>query len=131
MGRAYARLTCTGPFLVAPKIFGGTSHMNRCHILFSIALALLTSSLAPATNAQGRACKFKGFPLKVCASANTVSSLRVKSDLVGPFTVVADGLESPRGLAFGPGGRLYVAQAGEGGGSATGKITEIRYPWQP
>jgi len=47
----------------------------------------------------------------------------------GPFTVVADGLQNPRGLAFGPGGRLYVAQAGSGGATATGKITEIRYPW--
>lgn len=45
------------------------------------------------------------------------------------FTVVADGLQSPRGLAFGPGGRLYVAQAGAGGDS--GRITEIRLPWSP
>ena len=44
-----------------------------------------------------------------------------------PFTVVLDGLQSPRGLTFGPGGRLYVSQAGAGGTS--GKITEIRYPW--
>jgi hypothetical protein len=43
-----------------------------------------------------------------------------------PFAVVLSGLQSPRGLAFGPGGRLYVAQAGNGGTS--GKITEIRYP---
>lgn len=43
------------------------------------------------------------------------------------FTVVTGGLASPRGLTFGPGGRLYVAQAGSGG--ATGKITEIRNPW--
>ena len=32
----------------------------------------------------------------------------------GPYTVVLDGLQSPRGLAFGPGGILYVAQAGSG-----------------
>jgi DNA-binding beta-propeller fold protein YncE len=44
-----------------------------------------------------------------------------------PFTVVLGGLQSPRGLTFGPGGRLYVAQAGNGGTS--GKITEIRRPW--
>lgn len=48
-----------------------------------------------------------------------------------PFRVVADGLQSPRGLTFGPGGRLYVAQAGAGNGTATGKITEIRDPWLP
>ena len=45
----------------------------------------------------------------------------------GPYTVVLDGLQSPRGLAFGPGGRLYVAQAGSG--DNTGKVTEIRNPW--
>src|SRR6266496_5872903 len=39
----------------------------------------------------------------------------------GQFTVVLDGLQSPRGLSFGPGQRLYVAQAGSGG--TTGKIT--------
>jgi len=47
----------------------------------------------------------------------------------GPFTVVVGGLQNPRGLTFGPGGRLYVAQAGSGGATATGRITEIRYPW--
>jgi glucose/arabinose dehydrogenase len=30
-------------------------------------------------------------------------------------TVVARGLDAPRGLAFGPGGELYVAEAGRGG----------------
>ena len=44
----------------------------------------------------------------------------------GLFTVIANGLEAPRGLTFGPGGRLYVAQAGSGGSS--GKITEIYNP---
>ncbi|HKE39194.1 MAG TPA: ScyD/ScyE family protein [Casimicrobiaceae bacterium] len=44
-----------------------------------------------------------------------------------PFAVVLDGLQSPRGLTFGPGGRLYVSQAGNGGNS--GKVTMIRYPW--
>ena len=43
-----------------------------------------------------------------------------------PYTVVADHLQSPRGLAFVPNGRLYVAQAGNGG--VSGKITEIANP---
>ena len=43
-----------------------------------------------------------------------------------PFTVVLGNLDSPRGLTFGPGGRLYVAQAGTG--DHTGRITEIRDP---
>ena len=42
------------------------------------------------------------------------------------YTVVADHLVSSRGLAFVPNGRLYVAQAGDGGMS--GKITEIAKP---
>jgi hypothetical protein len=41
-----------------------------------------------------------------------------------PFTVVADGLHSPRGLAFGPGGILYVAQAGDA--THLGSIIQIR-----
>jgi hypothetical protein len=32
--------------------------------------------------------------------------------------IVAEGLANPRGLAFGPGGHLYVAEAGSGGGGA-------------
>ena len=43
------------------------------------------------------------------------------------YTVVASGLQSPRGLTAAPGGRLYVAQAGSGGN--TGAITEIRNYW--
>lgn len=43
------------------------------------------------------------------------------------YTVVASGLQSPRGLTAAPGGRLYVAQAGSGG--HTGAITEIRQYW--
>lgn len=33
----------------------------------------------------------------------------------GPWTVVADGLDAPRGMAFGTDGTLYVAVAGSGG----------------
>src|SRR3954465_13408258 len=32
-----------------------------------------------------------------------------------PFTVVTSGLNTPRGLTFGPDGKLYVAEAGTGG----------------
>ena len=39
-----------------------------------------------------------------------------KAAAAGPgFTVVARGLDNPRGLAFGPKGELYVAEAGKGG----------------
>jgi len=55
----------------------------------------------------------------------TALAVTVKAD--PPFTIVTAGLASPRGLTFGPGGRLYVAQAGSGG--HTGKITEITDAW--
>ena len=51
-----------------------------------------------------------------------------------PFTVIVSGLMSPRGLTFGPGDKLYVAEAGNGDGTAgsivgnTGKISQILNP---
>jgi hypothetical protein len=54
------------------------------------------------------------------------------------LTTIATGLDSPRGLAFGPNGALYVAEAGLGAGDVnsgfapgvgfSGAITEIRRP---
>ena len=37
-------------------------------------------------------------------------------DAAPKVTVVMSGLDNPRGLAFGPEGALYVAEAGRGGG---------------
>src|SRR6266567_3268455 len=55
-----------------------------------------------------------------------------------PVTPVANGLNSPRGLAFGPGGSLFVAEAGLGAGDGhggpgngagfTGSVTEVHGP---
>lgn len=47
------------------------------------------------------------------------------------YTVIASGLNNPRGLTFGPGGRLYVAEAGTGGAAGfgfDGAIHLIRHP---
>jgi len=51
------------------------------------------------------------------------------------FTTVSSGLNNPRGLAFGPGGQLYVAQAGLGDGNPaeagvghTGAVSVIDHP---
>jgi hypothetical protein len=41
-----------------------------------------------------------------------------------PFKVVARDLDNPRGLAFGPNGALYVAEAGQGGKGPCGQSTE-------
>jgi hypothetical protein len=40
----------------------------------------------------------------------------------GQVTTVATGLNNPRGLAFGPGGILYVGEAGLGAGNGTGGV---------
>lgn len=48
-----------------------------------------------------------------------------KAAATGPaFTVVARGLDNPRGLAFGPKGELYVAEAGKGGAGPCVKSPE-------
>jgi len=49
-----------------------------------------------------------------------------------PYTVVASGLEGPRGLTFGPDGNLYVAEAGTGGSTTTdGSCMQVPSPVGP
>lgn len=47
--------------------------------------------------------------------ASGVSGGQMLAQLPANETVYASGLEGPRGLAFGPDGTLYVAEAGLGG----------------
>jgi hypothetical protein len=47
-------------------------------------------------------------------------------------TVIASGLDGPRGLKFGPDGNLYVAEAGTGGTTSTvGTCTQVPSPVGP
>jgi DNA-binding beta-propeller fold protein YncE len=69
----------------------------------------------------------KRFPGSVRISAILFALALVPSLAVAQYTVVLGGLTSPRGLTFGLGGKLYVAQAGSGGDN--GRITEIENPY--
>lgn len=55
----------------------------------------------------------------LAASAVSIASPRAYAQLSSNATVYATGLESPRGLKFGPDGDLYVAEAGSGGTRST------------
>ena len=56
----------------------------------------------------------KPFALLVCAVVLAFTRPLITS-AVTTWQVVVSGLDNPRGLAFGPEGALYIAQAGSGG----------------
>jgi hypothetical protein len=72
--------------------------------------------------------------LFLCAAvlASGASGVRMLAQLPANATVYASGLEGPRGLAFGPDGSLYVAEAGLGGTMATqGICAQVPAPIGP
>jgi len=48
-------------------------------------------------------------------NAAPAQAAHAASEAAGSVTVVAENLDNPRGLAFGPDGELYIAEAGHGG----------------
>src|SRR5580765_1741714 len=56
-----------------------------------------------------------GLALVLVASLSIGALFVPAADAQASFTVVASGLTTPRGLTFGPDGKLYVAEAGSGG----------------
>jgi hypothetical protein len=65
---------------------------------------------------------FRSSVLAVTVAVAGFGPAIVSADEAGPPTVVATGLEGPRGLRFGPDGDLYVAEAGLGGTNSTAGI---------
>ena len=60
------------------------------------------------------------------------ASARAQTPALPKATVVTSGLNNPRGLAFGPGGALYVAEGGTGGTASTkGLCTQVVPPIGP
>jgi hypothetical protein len=58
------------------------------------------------------------------ASAAPATAAHGAGGAAGKTTVVARNLDNPRGLAFGPHGELYIAEAGHGGGLCLGEGPE-------
>src|SRR5439155_533403 len=56
-----------------------------------------------------------GLALVLVLSLSAVWLVAPAADAQATFTVVASGLTTPRGMTFGPDGKLYVAEAGNGG----------------
>ena len=70
--------------------------------------------------------------LCLAASAASIASGNALAQLSSNATVYASGLESPRGLKFGPDGDLYVAEAGAGGTISTvGSCAQVPAPIGP
>jgi hypothetical protein len=68
----------------------------------------------------------------LCAAVlvSGASGVRMLAQLPANATVYASGLEGPRGLAFGPDGTLYVAEAGLGG-TTVGNCVQVIPPIGP
>ncbi len=69
--------------------------------------------------------------LPVVGMAVSLSPQASYAQLSPNATVVASGLEGPRGLRFGPDGDLYVAEAGLGGTNATTGCMQVPSPVGP
>jgi hypothetical protein len=77
-------------------------------------------------------CRFTSSFLCAAVLASGVSGVSMLAQLPANATVYASGLEGPRGLAFGPDGSLYVAEAGLGGKTSTiGTCVQVPAPIGP
>ena len=76
--------------------------------------------------------RFAAALLCLCAASFAGGTLGVQAQLPPGAMLFASGLEGPRGLAFGPDGDLYVAEAGLGGAvSTSGACAQVPPPIGP
>jgi len=74
----------------------------------------------------------QSFALIPLLAVAAVSSVRADTDSLAKVSVFATGLNNPRGLKFGPGGGLYVAEGGLGGSHSTvGQCEQVPAPIGP
>lgn len=78
-----------------------------------------TRSRSRSRNA-GAAAAISLFAVGSLMAAGPVHAAQTAVDAAGTVTVVARNLDNPRGLAFGPHGELYIAEAGHGGNLCLG-----------
>jgi hypothetical protein len=70
--------------------------------------------------------------ISACAAALSIVVVGSAAAQTTNMTVIASGLDGPRGLKFGPDGNLYVAEAGTGGTNSTiGTCTQVPSPVGP
>jgi hypothetical protein len=81
---------------------------------------------------MNRSLKYSVSLLSALAMAATLPTIPLHAQLSPNATVFASGLQGPRGLKFGPDGKLYVAEAGTGGSTSTaGTCAQVVPPIGP
>jgi hypothetical protein len=90
-------------------------------------------SRASITKNSGGSMSRKTLALVICTFAVSITALAGDHESAGypcpldkTLTCVMSALDNPRGLAFGPEGALYVAEAGHGAGAVTDPTTDPR-----
>lgn len=105
-----------------------TCFRAMCLVALSATLSLATAATVAAGGGpnNSRGIGAGKMPAFVSALSRIAASKPVPAS-PSAYTIIASGLHNPRGLAFGPGDRLYVAEAGLGGDNSS-TIDEIRNP---
>lgn len=91
-------------------------HAAACLLVFALILGLGYPASVLGGGAKLKSSSFGKVPAFVPILSQKAALKRAPANNAA-FTVIVSGLHAPRGLTFGPGDRLYVAEAGLGGPS--------------